>query len=171
MFGKRKPDQQPPKKPSTKGLLDPKLALDKPFEFESNAYDQALDRYALNQSTKGPNFINNAPRPEASKRNMEQSYQFANELIGKLPSDLSLINLYADFPHVLDKIAMAWGDHVTFYALMDDLLIDKRGGRTGFPFKAAIELSRLAEHYEQYVSKRPKSKWDVVQKARENLYK
>ncbi len=170
MFGKRKPDQQPLKKPSTKGVLDPKLALDKPFEFEANAYDQALDRFALNQSTQGAKFVNNVPRPEAPKRNAEQSFKFANELIGKLPSDLSLIHLYAEFPHVLDKVAMAWGDHLAFYALMDDLLIDKRGGRTGFPFKAAIELSRLAEHYEQYVSKRPKSKWDVIQNAREKLY-
>jgi hypothetical protein len=170
MFGKRKPEQQLAKKPSTKGQLDPKLALDKPVEFESNAYDQALDRYALAQTTQGANFINNAPRPQTPKRNPDESYKFANELIGKLPSDLSLIHLYADFPHVLDKIAVAWGDHAAFYALMDDLLIDKRGGRSGFPFKTALELSRLAEHYEQYVSKRPKSKWDVIQNAREKLY-
>jgi hypothetical protein len=170
MFGKRKPDQARPKTASTKGSLDPKLALDKPVEFESNAYDQALDKYVISQSLKSSNAPAAGARPSSPKRNPDDTFRFANELIAKLPSDLSLINLYADFPYVLDKIAMAWGNHLTFYALMDDLLIDKRGGRQGFPFKAAIELSRLAEHYEQYVSKRPKSQWDVVQNAREKLY-
>ncbi len=169
MFGKRKPVSTPAKKPSMKGFLDPKFALDKPVEFEADAYDQALDQYAMKLSLESP-YAHGTNRQSPTKLIHEEPNKYATDLIAKLPSDLSVIHLYADFPHVLNKIALAWGHHSDFYRLMDDLLIDKRGGRTGFPFKTALELSRLAEHYEQYVSKRPKSQWDVVQNAREKLY-
>lgn len=177
MFGKPKP----PSKPSTSsdkargtGILDPKLVLDKPVEFETDAYDRALESFARQEKLEHER-RQIAQQRQSTRSLSQQSHQndaipFANALIAKLPSDLSVVHLYADFPHVLNKIAMTWGDHESFYRLMDDLLIDKRGGRAGFPFASAIELSRLAEHYEQYVSRRPVSQWDVVQSARKPLY-
>ena len=87
-------------------------------------------------------------------------------LIGKLPVDLTLIQLFSDYPRILNKIALAWGDHRAFFSLMDDLMIDKRGGRDGFPFSVALELSRLTDHYEQFVGKRPGGDFDVIQNAR-----
>jgi len=34
-----------------------------------------------------------------------------------------------------------------FLALMDDLLIDRRGNREGFPFESVLELTNLREYY------------------------
>ena len=165
MFFKKKPITTI-KRPSNDGLIDAKSALDKPFEFDSNSYDQVLDEHvairdeaaALKQRRRQKMLVANAINEEPSP--------FAIALISKLPSDLSLIQLFADHPRVLNKIAMTWGDHRAFFALMDDLMIDKRGGRDGFPFSVAVELSRLTDHYEQFVGRRPGGDFDVIQNAR-----
>jgi hypothetical protein len=53
-------------------------------------------------------------------------------------------HLFERFPHVLDKIAAAWGSALAMDELMaKDLLIDHRGGRHGFPFKVLIEIQAL----------------------------
>jgi hypothetical protein len=48
--------------------------------------------------------------------------------------------LMARFPHVVDRIATAWGDPALLAAMFEDLLVDDRGGRQGFPREAAQEL-------------------------------
>lgn len=165
MFFKKKPIATT-KQPTNAGFIDPKAALDKPVEFDSNSYDQVLDEHvairdeaaALEQRRRQKLLVANAKAEEPS--------QFAIALISKLPGDLSLIHLFADHPRVLNKIALTWGDNRAFFALMDDLMIDKRGGRDGFPFSVALELSRLTDHYEQFVGRRPGSDFDVIQNAR-----
>lgn len=44
------------------------------------------------------------------------------------------------FPHVVDRIASAWSDPVRLAAVFEELLLDDRGGRQGFPADAAAEL-------------------------------
>jgi hypothetical protein len=177
MFGKRKPNLPPQRSATSQAApkahaLPPQpwggnsSYLDKPVEFDTSAYDQALEQFAEQEKLVG-DVKRDAVKHNGNRQSgIAEPNDFANALLAKLPSDLSIVHLYSEYPHVLNKIAMAWGDHATFYKIMDDLLIDKRGGRAGFPFNVAIELSRLAEHYEQYVSKRPASQWDVVQSSR-----
>lgn len=175
MFGRRKLSASVHQRPSTtkqvKGstILDPKLALDKPVEFESNSYEEALDKFASKQALDAQQGRGNSPRAGQDTRPIEPS-QLSRELIAKLPPDLSVVHLYADFPHVLNRIAATWGNHNAFFELMDELMIDKRGSRVGFPFATALEISRLAEHYEQFISRRPVSRYDVVQTARKPLF-
>lgn len=56
------------------------------------------------------------------------------------------------FPHVLNKIAAAWGDVRAMAGLMEgDLLIDNRGDRTGFPPGVLSEIYGLyLEHQSLY---------------------
>ncbi len=47
------------------------------------------------------------------------------------------------FPHVLNRLGAAWGDPATVSEVMQDLLVDRRGGRRGFPPDALEELQAL----------------------------
>ncbi|MFN7644748.1 MAG: hypothetical protein ACK5PW_16960 [Burkholderiales bacterium] len=44
------------------------------------------------------------------------------------------------FPHVLNQISAVWGDLPVAAELIDDLLVDRRGGRRGFPADVLAEL-------------------------------
>ena len=169
MFFKKKPIATVTK-PSSVKLIDDARPMDKPFEFDSTSYDKALDQHV---AIRDENFALD------QKRRLQMSLQSliadkpsagATQLIGKLPHDLSLIHLFSDYPRILNKVAIAWGDHRAFFVLMDDLMIDKRGGREGFPFNVAVELTRLTDHYEQFIGKRPGGHYDVIQKARTSLF-
>ncbi len=44
------------------------------------------------------------------------------------------------FPHVLNRISANWEDPPATAELIDDLLVDRRGGRRGFPADVLAEL-------------------------------
>jgi hypothetical protein len=44
------------------------------------------------------------------------------------------------FPHVLNQLSAVWGDLPVAAELIDDLLVDRRGGRRGFPADVLAEL-------------------------------
>lgn len=169
MFFKKKPIVTT-KRPSSVGLIDPKLTLDKPVEFDTNSYDQVLDEHVAMRDEAAAAEQRRRQKLLLSNAKAERPNEFAIALIGKLPKDLSLVQLFADYPRILNKIAVVWGDHRAFFSLMDDLMIDKRGGRDGFPFSVALELSRLTDHYEQFIGKRPGGDFDVIQNARKPMF-
>lgn len=73
--------------------------------------------------------------------------------------------LFDKYPHVLDKIAAAWGSAPAMRDLMEkDLLIDNRGGRQGFPFAAMAEVQGLyVAHKARYTVGEPLPQgWDAV---------
>jgi hypothetical protein len=47
------------------------------------------------------------------------------------------------YPRVANRLALCWPDSILTERLFDELLIDKRGGRRGFPAEIAAELVRL----------------------------
>ena len=51
------------------------------------------------------------------------------------------------FPHVVKRIADAWESPPRTLAIFDDLLIDNRGNRQGFPPEVAAELLNLSSKY------------------------
>jgi hypothetical protein len=71
----------------------------------------------------------------------------AQRLFASLPYAYRLSVTRQRFPHVLNRIAAEWGAPKRFLELMDELLIDRRGNREGFPFDSVLELTRLREYY------------------------
>lgn len=55
--------------------------------------------------------------------------------------------LAAGFPHVVNRLALLWGKRDLVDLLFDDLLVDRRGGRQGFPRAVTDELLVLHEHF------------------------
>ena len=61
----------------------------------------------------------------------------------KLPPGLSPKYLLECYPRVANRLALCWSDAALARRVLDDLLIDKRGGRKGFPSPVQAELVRL----------------------------
>ena len=80
--------------------------------------------------------------------------------------DLYPHQLEERFPRVLNNIISAWQSPEAAVAVFDDLLIDRRGGRQGFPPEVAREIFRLSVAYEKLRAK-PSVTADVWERERE----
>ncbi|MBB5270711.1 hypothetical protein [Quisquiliibacterium transsilvanicum] len=67
-------------------------------------------------------------------------------LLESLPPHLRLITLRGQYPRLLNRVAGAWHDSTSFEETIDSLIIDRRGGRQGFPFEVLSELTELREY-------------------------
>lgn len=45
------------------------------------------------------------------------------------------------FPHIVARMEKTWGNPCAFNEMFNDLIFDKRGGRSGWPEEAWAELS------------------------------
>ncbi len=69
--------------------------------------------------------------------------------LASLPPETRPLELCRRFPRIGNQLAALWSHPNGILAYLDDLLIDKRGDRQGFPDGIALELSRLQEHLQQ----------------------
>ena len=70
------------------------------------------------------------------------------------------------YPRVANRLALCWNDAVLTERLFDDLLMDKRSGRQGFPAPVAAELKRLYQHFHaNHIIADPHNPWDVQSQA------
>jgi hypothetical protein len=53
--------------------------------------------------------------------------------------------LALQFPHVVNRLAATWGDLVLAAGYFEELMVDRRGGRIGFPRAATVEILKLHE--------------------------
>lgn len=71
----------------------------------------------------------------------------AQRLLDSLPVEHRLDVLRRHYPHVVNRLAADWHLPRRMPAVFDELLLDARGLRDGFPFEAALELMQLHEYY------------------------
>ena len=62
-----------------------------------------------------------------------------------LPAGRRPLRLCNRFPRIANRIAWCWRDRRAAEQLLDDLLVDRRGGRHGFPRAVIAELRRLRD--------------------------
>ena len=62
-----------------------------------------------------------------------------------LPDVARPIELMRTYPGIANRIASAWRNPEAAHDVLDDLLVDRRGGRRGFPPFEHAELLRLQE--------------------------
>jgi hypothetical protein len=60
-----------------------------------------------------------------------------------LPPSLRPRQLCDQFPRVANAVAAAWADRAERARVLDDLLVDRRGGRRGFPVSVVREIEVL----------------------------
>ena len=66
-----------------------------------------------------------------------------------LPVSLRPMHLCKAFPRVANRIALVWNDYDLANGVFNDLLLDRRGNRKGFPPAVAAEILRLHAYHEQ----------------------
>jgi hypothetical protein len=78
-----------------------------------------------------------------------------------LPRDVVPHALLSKFPRIANLLAVLWQDPNSLRCYLDDLLVDKRGNRQGFPLDILRELFALRAYYDQLHpgSSRP---WEVM---------
>jgi len=64
-----------------------------------------------------------------------------------LPMAVRPIQLSRTFPRICNGLAEHWPEPERVISILDDLLLDKRGGRQGFPLPIVMEISILKEHF------------------------
>jgi hypothetical protein len=63
----------------------------------------------------------------------------------RLPASRRPLKLCIRYPRVANRLAWCWPDPVTTEQVLEDLLVDHRGGRRGFPRPIELELRRLRD--------------------------
>jgi hypothetical protein len=86
-----------------------------------------------------------APQPPVP----ETLSPIASAWVRTLPARLRPLQLCNAFPRVANRIAGAWGDTGITDGVFNELLLDRRGGRKGFPPAIAAEILRLHAYHEQ----------------------
>ena len=66
---------------------------------------------------------------------------------GRLPLDVRPRELATQYPRIVNLVALQWNDSDACFAYFDELLVDRRGARQGFPAGVQRELLRLREHW------------------------
>jgi hypothetical protein len=77
----------------------------------------------------------------------ESGKAFLAQMSGKLP----LGQTAAGFPHILNRLAPLAYQPSSMVRALDQLLLDDRTHRQGFPFDVLIELGNLRELYSRFL--------------------
>lgn len=78
----------------------------------------------------------------------------------RLPPEVLPRVLVKEIPRIANDLCRRWTMPAACQAYFDDLLIDRRGNRRGFPMAIALELAALKNHYQTQVHPAPQSWWD-----------
>jgi len=65
-----------------------------------------------------------------------------------LPAGVQPLALLQRLPRIANAIARLWRDNVALTAYLDELLVDRRGGRRGLPPEIQNELMTLRQFHE-----------------------
>jgi hypothetical protein len=82
--------------------------------------------------------------------------------LASLPADVRPTALPVQFVRIANALARVWSDHRRCLEYLEDLLIDRRGGRQGFPFDVALEIAGLKDHYETTIHPTAQTAWDLI---------
>ena len=102
----------------------------------------ARRRRAADSADRGPGSRSVAPPQEVLST-------AAAAWLRSLPPTLRPMHLCNAFPRVANRIALAWSDPDLADSVFNDLLLDRRGNRKGFPPAVASEILRLHAYHEQ----------------------
>lgn len=137
------------------------------LEFEKVSFSDA--RKALDET--GP-AAHAAPKREVhwEERRTEQTASEplsdeANAWMSELPDAVRPRQLALRYARLANRLCKVWNETARCERLLDDLMIDRRGGRKGFPLAVANELATLRDHYSR-LHHHGRSAWEHVEMGR-----
>ena len=89
-----------------------------------------------------------------------------NRWLDALPAQVRPRRLPVEFPRIANAIARRWITPSFSLAYFEDLLMDRRGNRRGFPLPVMLEIAELKSHYQMTVHPMPRTAWEeIVQRS------
>ncbi len=101
----------------------------------------------------------------ASRRPVQPSNTLAAEAqqwLQTLPESVRPTELPETYGRIVNALCKVWARPQACLALFDELVIDRRGGRQGFPGGIALEIAALKDHYETHVHATQQTPWDHI---------
>ena len=136
------------------------------FEFEKVSVADA--RKALDESGAGAYAVRRQPENWEAKRKdtpPETLSDATHAWLAELPEAVRPKQLALRYARLANRLCEVWGTRTKCERLLDDLMIDRRGGRKGFPLPVANELATLRDHYFRLHRGGP-SAWEYVEMGR-----
>ena len=106
-------------------------------------------------------------KPDESRANQRRAQQPNNELtsatrewLQTLPATVRPESLAIHYGRVLNALWSCWETPETCLDYFEDLLIDRRGDRLGFPADVVIEIAVLKDYYESAVHGTAQTVWE-----------
>jgi hypothetical protein len=82
--------------------------------------------------------------------------------LSELPEKLRPHETATRFPHIANMLCTRWSTPMACRVYFEELLLDGRGDRKGFPPPVARELAALKDYYESVVFPTQQTAWDEV---------
>lgn len=120
------------------------------IDFEVTDFDQA--RASLEEPPAGVKVLKRPDDAEPAKqrRSVEPRDRLltpqAQDWLDSLPREVRPLDLPRAHPRIANQLAELWSNAAASLATMDDLIVDRRGGRRGFASRVAFEIVALREH-------------------------
>jgi len=89
-----------------------------------------------------------ASRAHRRARPINQALPATLKWFDALPPEIQPAALLRDYPRIANALARAWNDAPALAEYLDSLLVDRRGGRRGFPGDVHHELQSLREYFD-----------------------
>jgi len=86
----------------------------------------------------------------------------AVKLMSLLGPKMRLTRLHTLFPHVLNRLAAVWHQPAQFERETEELLLNTRDSRAGFPLEIVAELTALREYYRTALHPQKNDPWSTV---------
>ncbi|HJV51158.1 MAG TPA: hypothetical protein VJ652_06860 [Noviherbaspirillum sp.] len=84
-----------------------------------------------------------APQQEFEQDLDTQTFKW----LATLPKESRPSSLAVKFPRIVNRLAKVWKRPLQCEHYLDDLMIDRRGGRQGFPSDVAADIAKLKVHF------------------------
>ena len=86
--------------------------------------------------------------------------------LAELPADARPTLLPVEFPRIVNALVRRWSTPSFSLAYFEELLVDRRGSRRGFPLPVMLEIAALKTHYQTNVHAMPRTVWeDIAQRS------
>lgn len=82
--------------------------------------------------------------------------------LNELPDTVRPKRTCGRFPRIVNRLAVLWNNPERCSGYFDELLLDRRGDRQGFPMEIAFELAALKNFFETAVHPSHQTIWDDI---------
>lgn len=113
--------------------------------------------------------MNDSPTKRRKKTDNEADTLSAEAAhwLKELPESVRPMKTCARFPRIVNGLVSVWDTPQRCRTYFDDLLLDRRGDRRGFPTDIAFELAALKNYFETAVHPSHQTIWDdIIQRQR-----